>query len=118
MILLSPMVSIVMLRALSEMMPNDMRGLSVSLLSLFGTMIGGVLGPLLVAISTEHVFGNDRMVGRSILIVAAPFLLVSSACYFGARHALLASLANRTGLARTMLVDRPQTAPAEEVDGT
>jgi MFS family permease len=118
MILLSPMVSIVMLRALSEMMPNDMRGLSVSLLSLFGTMIGGVLGPLLVAISTEHVFGNDRMVGRSILIVAAPFLLVSSACYFGARHALLASLANRTGLARTMLVDRPQTAPAEELDGT
>jgi len=94
-----------------------MRGLSVSLLSLFGTLIGGVLGPLLVAVCTEHVFGDDRMVGRSILIVAVPFLLVSSACYFGARHALLVSLANRTGLARTMEIDRPQTVPLEEVSG-
>jgi MFS family permease len=117
MILLSPMVSIVMLRALSEMMPNDMRGLSVSLLSLFGTMIGGVLGPLLVAICTEHVFRNDRMVGRSILIVAAPFLLVSSACYFGARRALLASIARGTGVARTMAADRPQIGAVEDVGG-
>jgi MFS family permease len=111
------MVSIVMLRALSEMMPNDMRGLSVSLLSLFGTMIGGVLGPLLVALCTEHVFGKDRMVGQSILIVAVPFLLISSACYFGARHALLVNIASGAGLARTMAIDRPHTAPAEEVGG-
>ncbi len=108
MILLSPMVSIVMLRVLSEMMPNDMRGFSVSLLSLFGTMIGGVLGPLLVALCTEHVFANDRMVGQSILIVAVPFLLVSSACTFGARHALGRSLERGTGLARTIAVDRPE----------
>jgi MFS family permease len=118
MILVSPMVSIVMLRALSEMMPNDMRGLSVSLLSLFGTMIGGVLGPLLVAICTEHVFRDDSMVGRSILIVAAPFLVLSSACYFSARHALKLSLANRTGLGRTMAADMLRTAPAEEVGRT
>jgi hypothetical protein len=49
------------------------------------------------------------------MIVAVPFLLVSSACYFGARHALLVSLANGTGLARTMDIDRPRTAPIEEV---
>jgi hypothetical protein len=80
-------------------------------------MIGGVLGPLFVPICTEHVFGDDRMVGRSILIVAVPFLVVSSACYFGARHALLVSIARGTGLARTMEVDRPRTAPGEEVGG-
>jgi hypothetical protein len=81
-------------------------------------MIGGVLGPLLVAICTEHVFRNDRMVGRSILIVAAPFLLVSSACYFGARRALLASIARGTGVARTMAADRPQIGAVEDVSGT
>jgi len=108
MILVSPMVSIVMLRVLSEMMPNDMRGLSVSLLSFFGTMIGGVFGPLLVAACSEHVFADDRKVGLSILIVSIPFLLISSACYLAARRALLGRLVSDNSLCRIMTIDRSE----------
>jgi MFS family permease len=116
MILVSPMVSIVMLRVLSEMMPNDMRGLSVSLLSFFGTMIGGVFGPLLVALCTEHLFADASKVGVSVLIVALPFLLISSACYLAARRALLKRLTYDNSLCRIMAIDRIETSITQRQD--
>jgi MFS family permease len=104
-ILISPMVSITMLRTLSELMPNDMRGLSVSLMSFAGTMIGGVAGPLLIALCTEHLLGDERKIGLGVLIVAAPAVLLSSLCYFCARRYLLGSLAGGSGLAAVIAED-------------
>jgi MFS family permease len=104
-ILIGPMVSITMLRTLSELMPNDMRGLSVSLMSFAGTMIGGVFGPLLIALCTEHVLGDERKIGLGVLIVAAPAALCTSLLYFWARRSLLASLAGGGGLAAVIAED-------------
>jgi MFS family permease len=104
-IMISPMFSITMLRSLSELMPNDMRGLSVSLLSFAGTMIGGVCGPLLIALCTEHVLHDDAKVGQAVLIVAAPALIFSALCYAGARRSLLASVARSGGLAAIIAED-------------
>jgi MFS family permease len=104
-ILISPMVSITMLRTLSELMPNDMRGLSVSLMSFAGTMIGGVFGPLLIALCTEHFLGDERKIGLGVLIIAVPAVLLTSLFYIGARRSLLASLAGGGGLSAVIAQD-------------
>jgi MFS family permease len=104
-ILISPMVSITMLRTLSELMPNDMRGLSVSLMSFAGTMIGGVFGPLLIALCTERFLGDERKIGLGVLFIAAPAVLLTSLFYIGARRSLLASLACGGGLAAVIAQD-------------
>jgi len=107
MILVGPMVSIVMLNVLTEMMPNDIRGLSVSLLGLAGTMIGGVLGPLLIAACTQHVLGNPGRVGQAMLIVGAPCLLLACAGFWRARRGLRLSLGAGSSLVQVMRADRP-----------
>ncbi len=110
-ILVGPMISIVMLGALSEMMPNDMRGLSVSILGFAGTMLGGTLGPLLIAECTQHVLHNDTLVGRGVLLVTGPCLLLASAGFFRTRQALMRSLDGQSSLGRVMAADRPGTRP-------
>jgi MFS family permease len=107
MILVGPMVSIIMLNVLAEMMPNDMRGLSVSLLGLAGTMIGGVLGPLLIAEFTQRVLGDPGRVGQAVMIVAGPCLLLASLGFWRARCGLQLSLAADSSLADVMHADRP-----------
>ena len=104
-ILISPMLSITMLRTLSELMPNDMRGLAVSVMSFAGTMIGGVFGPLLIALCTEHLLRDERKIGLGVLIVAAPAVIFTSVAYFCARRSLLASLAGGGGLAAIIAED-------------
>jgi MFS family permease len=98
-ILFSPMLSITMLRSLSELMPNDMRGLSIALMSFAGTLVGSIFGPLLIALCTEHLFHDEHKIGAGVLIIAAPALLLSSLCYAGARRSLTASLASGSTLA-------------------
>jgi len=49
--------------------PNRLRGLVASLYSFFGNIIGFGIGPSAIALTTDKVFGNPRMVGYSIGIV-------------------------------------------------
>jgi MFS family permease len=107
MILVGPMVSIVMLNVLTEMMPNDMRALSVALLGLAGTMIGGVLGPLLIATCTQHILGNPDRVGQAMLMVGGPCLVLAATGFWQARSGLRRSLAAGSTLAAVMRADRP-----------
>jgi MFS family permease len=107
MIMLGPMATIVMLAVLAEMMPNDMRAVAVALLGIAGTMIGAVLGPLLIAECTQRVFQDPLLVGRASLLVATPFLLLSSACFALCRAALGRSLGLRSSLSQVMDADRP-----------
>jgi MFS family permease len=110
-ILVGPMISVVMMGALSEMMPNDMRGLSVSILGFAGTMLGGTLGPLLIAECTQHVLRDGNLVGRGILMVTGPCLLLASAGFFWARQALIRSLSGQSSLCQVMAADRPEARP-------
>jgi MFS family permease len=51
--------------------PNQMRG-QVSAISLMLTnLLGGVLGPAMVAFATDRIFGNPAAVGQSLALVAA-----------------------------------------------
>jgi len=78
-----------MLALLQSAIPADMRGFAVALTGLVNTMIGAVLGPLLISVLTEHVFRDLRMVGYSIMAVVVPALLIGSALFLMAGRAAL-----------------------------
>lgn len=58
--------------------PNQMRGLAYALLLLAMTFTGMSLGPFLPALITDYVFGNEMMVGYSMLIVSLSTAFVSN----------------------------------------
>lgn len=76
--LLMAIVGTTLLAALQAMVPPGMRGVAVSLTGLTNTIVGATTGPLLVALLTEHVFGDPAKVGLSIASVGVPALVVSA----------------------------------------
>ncbi|KVC20940.1 MFS transporter [Burkholderia pseudomultivorans] len=58
-----------MAAALQLVAPSRMRGTVGALYSFFAQLIGFGLGPTLIAVMTDRVFGNPKMVGNSIGIV-------------------------------------------------
>ena len=100
-----PMIGTSMVAAAQEMVPNNMRGVMISLFGLTNTVIGATCGPLLIAAATEHVFKDARLVGRSIPLVAAPALVAASGLYLVGWIALRRALGTGTGPARVMALE-------------
>lgn len=100
-----PMIGTFMVTAAQEMVPNNMRGVMISLFGLTNTVIGATFGPLLIAVTTEHLFKDPKLVGESISLVAAPALLVASGLYLICWLALRRALLIGTGLARVMAIE-------------
>lgn len=93
-----------MLSVIMEVSPPDARGLAVALYAFVMTMIGGSLGPLFVAVLTEHVFHDAAAVGWSMAFMGTLALSLS---------ALLAVIAARALTAERML-SASQAARAAE----
>jgi MFS family permease len=66
---------------LQATMPADMRGVAVSATGLVNTIIGAALGPLLVALLTDRLFADPKMVGPAIVYVAVPAFIASALLY-------------------------------------
>ncbi|MDA0706144.1 MAG: MFS transporter [Proteobacteria bacterium] len=62
--------------------PNQMRGLTYALLLMAITFTGMSLGPFLPALITDYVFGNEMMVGYSMLIVSLSTAFVSNIAFY------------------------------------
>ena len=62
--------------AIQEVFPNRMRGQAVALYLLLGGLVGIGLGPMLIALVTDLMFGNDAMIGASIAITTVPLTLL------------------------------------------
>ena len=56
--------------ALPLVVPNEMRGQVYALYLLTISVLGYAVGPVVVALITDHIFQNDAMVGRSMSAVA------------------------------------------------
>lgn len=56
--------------ALPIIVPNEMRGQVYALYLLTISILGYAVGPVAVALITDHLFANDAMVGRSMAVVA------------------------------------------------
>jgi len=62
--------------AIQEVAPNRMRGQLIAVYLLFGGLLGIGLGPTLVALITDFVFGDESMLHWSIALSAAPVSLL------------------------------------------
>ena len=89
------MVGTTTISALQELVPANMRGITIALTGILNTLLGAASGPLLVALLTDHVFHDPKLVGYSIACVTVPALLIAAVCFAFARRALLRQL--RTG---------------------
>ncbi|MGB0522693.1 MAG: spinster family MFS transporter [Flammeovirgaceae bacterium] len=63
--------------SLQEAVPNEMRGLSSAVYVFITNLIGLGLGPLLVGVVTDYVFTDEKLVGLSLVVVAAFALIIS-----------------------------------------
>lgn len=75
------------LALLQSMAPPGMRGFAVALTGLINTVIGATIGPLLISVLTERVYGDPRSVGIAIVTVVVPALVLASVLYWWARKA-------------------------------
>lgn len=90
--------------ALQEITPNRMRGLQHAVAVLASNLIGLGLGPTVIAVVTDHVIGDERLLGLS-LASALPVMLALAA---GVAFATLRpyATATRTAAARQPLTIR------------
>ncbi|MDO6711687.1 MFS transporter [Aliiglaciecola sp. 2_MG-2023] len=68
--------------AIQEVVPSNMRGQFSALYLFIVNLIGLGLGPTLVALSTDYIFGSPEMVGYSLLLVSF-FAMAGSALLLG-----------------------------------
>jgi MFS transporter, Spinster family, sphingosine-1-phosphate transporter len=70
--------------ALQLVAPSRMRGTVGALYSFVAQLIGFGAGPTLIALTTDHGFGNPKMVGHSIAIVCTIASVLAAWLLFGA----------------------------------
>lgn len=71
--------------AILSLVPGEVRGVSVALISLFNMLIGLACGTALTALLTDHWFKDPRAVGESIGVVVLPCALLALALLWRAR---------------------------------
>lgn len=64
--------------SMPQMMPNQMRGLSLAIGVVMNNLLGLGLGPTLIAFFTDYVFKDEMMIRYSLAIVCGGGLLLSS----------------------------------------
>lgn len=85
---------------LMQMMPSQLRGKAMVTYLLLSNMIAGVFGPSLVALLTEHVFGDPKMVGVSLSIVTGGSLALTALVLVAGLGGYRASMAALDGQTR------------------
>lgn len=73
---------------LQDLVPNHFRGTAVSILTFCNTLMGLGCGPTLVALATDHVYGNPTAVGFAITSVVAPAGVIAAAAFVICRREL------------------------------
>jgi MFS family permease len=66
-----------------------MRGIAVATYAFAGTMIGATLGPLAVAMLSDHLLHDPRGLGISMLLVSVPALVGASLLFLLCRRAIV-----------------------------
>ena len=82
--MMSAVTATVAITALLELLPNEMRGIGTSMVSFCNTILGLGLGPTLVALATDHVFGAESAVGLAMTLVVLPAALIAILLYYRA----------------------------------
>lgn len=72
------MAGVMSLVILQDIIPSNMRGVATSINLLFASLIGASIGPVIVAMLTQHVFKSDDMVGVSLGLVVGPAMAIAA----------------------------------------
>lgn len=91
-----------MLSTMTELVPTNMRGISVSLYAFVLIMIGSTLGPLAAAQLNGALFGDPRMLGRSLAIIGIAALVLSAVLTLIARQRFTTTIAQSGAFARVV----------------
>ncbi len=97
--LATPLHNVASNGSIQDYVPNAMRGFALTLFGAMGGLLAFTLGPLFVALATEHLFGRPELIGYSLAVVCLPALLASALCFDVSRRALRAALAGGGELA-------------------
>jgi MFS family permease len=97
-----PVLTIAFLSVIQDVAPSPMRGLAVSICGLTNAVIAATGGPMLIALSTENIFHDPKMVGYGIATVVVPTLLAASILFHLTGRALKADLRRKGELSRIM----------------
>jgi len=74
--------------ALQEIVPNEYRGSSMSIVAFCNTSLGLGFGPTLIAIATERIYGNPLALGIATMTVALPGALIAALLFTDSRRVL------------------------------
>lgn len=66
--------------ALSQMVPNEMRGQTIAVYLLIANLMGLGLAPTGVALITDYILRDPQMVRESVILVSLPAVLLGAAC--------------------------------------
>jgi MFS family permease len=80
--------------AVQEIMPNQMRALASAIYFFIINLIALGFGPTLVAVLTDYVFKNEKMVGSSLVVVGLLSGTLALICFYFGRKPYARSLEN------------------------
>jgi MFS family permease len=86
-ILVSSVAGTIGIATTLDLLPHDSRGLGTATIAFCNTIIGLGLGPTLVALVTEHVYGTPAAVGVALSTVITPAIATSCALFYAAAMA-------------------------------
>jgi MFS family permease len=102
MTVMAPMMFVANAALVQDLLPNNMRAFALALFNAITAVLGVTGGPLLVALLTEHVFKDPRMIGYAMMITTAPCLVGASLCYWLAAAGVRRHLAKGSPVAEVM----------------
>lgn len=102
----TPLLNVASNASMQDLMPNAMRGFAITLFGAVGGLLAVSIGPLLVALVNEKVFGHDALIGYALAIVEIPMLCLSALCFAASRRALRMALTQGGELARIVASSR------------
>lgn len=101
-IAIMPMLGTTMVSTITELVPGNMRGVSVSLFGMTNTLLGATMGPLLIAVATEKLYRDPDLIGASMTTVGLPVIAGGLLLYFLASRGLRGRLNHDQTLTATM----------------
>lgn len=88
------MAGVIKIVIMQDIVPANMRGVATAINHLFASLLGASIGPLVVAMLTQHVFRDDAMVGVSLGIVVGVSMLAAAAFCFVIKRQIVRQYAN------------------------
>ncbi|MGA9795937.1 MAG: MFS transporter [Rhizomicrobium sp.] len=87
-ILISSFTGTIGIAATLDLLPHESRGLGTATIAFCNTIVGLGLGPTLVALATDYIYGSPSAVGLAMSTVVAPAVGACTLLFYFAAHAM------------------------------